>query len=324
MILFMIKLTAYVQARRLKQLSWLMFLPLVVVPYLSPYHVSSHILGPGLTENDTTAIFAFLGLSFVAIKSFVIVREAIAGIKFDKLDILTAVSFMPTYAAGPITGVKPFRRQVWEEIPEWRFLILALARLGWGMAYFLVFRKFAAQLDLSWGGSFENLIDMYRDFVVLYFDFAGYTSIAIATAMFFGISLPENFKAPFLATSVQDFWRRWHLTLGAFFVSTYLFKPLVRAYGNTTFSIFAAFTIIGLWHVFSLPYFIWGLAHGSVLALTMIWNKRISPKIPATTKRALLPLSWMFTMTFVAFMSSFAQATNLSEALEFCKSLWVF
>ena len=122
--------------------------------------------------------------------NFVILREAIAAKHYDGLQAATALLFLPSFAAGPITGTRPFDRNAWPAAPTWSYTLTGASRIGWGAAMFLVFRKFAAGYDLSPMGAFEPLADMYRDFVVLYFDFAGYTSVAIGWALLFGLRLP--------------------------------------------------------------------------------------------------------------------------------------
>lgn len=300
---------------------WALFVPLLLPEIATRLSFAQAVLGGGLVPQDSAVTFAFLGLSFTAIRSFVILREAIAAKHYDGLQAATALLFLPSFAAGPITGTRPFDRNAWPAAPTWSYTLTGASRIGWGAAMFLVFRKFAAGYDLSPMGVFEPLADMYRDFVVLYFDFAGYTSVAIGWALLFGLRLPENFHAPFLATSIQDFWRRWHLTLGAFFVSTYLFKPLVRKFGKPTLAIFVAFTAVGFWHTISLPYLVWGIGHGAALAGNIVWTRRVGQIRPGWLRIALLPVFWLLTMTFVAFLSSFAQAPDIAGALAFVANL---
>lgn len=305
-----------------KPATWVMFLPLLLPELLSDYHFAQIVLGGGLIPEDHAVLFAYLGHSFSAIRSFVMLRETIAAKRYDGLQAATLLMFLPSFTAGPITGGRPFDRTTWPGEPNWPDILTAISRIGWGAAMFLVFRDYVATRDLSGLGGFENLADMYRDFVVLFLDFAGYTSIAIGWALLFGIRLPENFRAPFLATSIQDFWSRWHLTLGSFFVSTYLFKPLVRQFGKTTLAIFVAFTAVGVWHTISIPYLVWGVGHGSALALNMIWNRRVGRIADPRLRRVALPVFWLLTMTYVAFLSSFAQAPDLSGALGFVANLF--
>ena len=104
--------------------------------------------------------------------------------------------------------------------------------------------------------------------------------------LLFNLRLSENFRFPLIAHSIQNFWQRWHLTLAAF-VSTYVFKPLVRCTGRPALAIFGDFTLVGLWHEVSLGYLLWGLGHGSALALTLAYRERMRGRalLPARLRR---------------------------------------
>jgi alginate O-acetyltransferase complex protein AlgI len=120
---------------------------------------------------------------------------------------------------------------------------------------------------------------------------------------------------------MQEFWQRWHLTLGAF-VSTYLFKPLVRAWGQTALAIFVAFALIGLWHQFTWTYLIWGMGHGAGLALNMILKKRYGEiELAPWQVTALGAFGWVLTMSWVSLLSAIANSANLAQAGKLCASL---
>jgi alginate O-acetyltransferase complex protein AlgI len=121
----------------------------------------------------------------------------------------------------------------------------------------------------------------------VFFDFAGYCDIAIGVALILGVELPQNFNAPFKATSIQDFWQRWHITL-ALFLRDYVFLPLcdVRIAGRR--HIFAAMVVTmmlcGLWHGAGWNFVLWGTLHGLALALATAWP-RFAPSPPAVVSR---------------------------------------
>ena len=167
--------------------------------------------------------------------------------------------------------------------------------------------------SLGWAKSSHTAalawFSVYRSFLTLYVDFYGYCEIAIGVGLLFGIRVPENFRAPLISRSMQEFWQRWHLTLGAF-VSTYLFKPLVRSWGQTAAAIFISFALIGLWHQFTWTYLIWGMGHGAGLAFNMILNKRYGDREFTPLQRtALGGVGWAVTMTWVALLSTIANST---------------
>jgi D-alanyl-lipoteichoic acid acyltransferase DltB (MBOAT superfamily) len=127
----------------------------------------------------------------------------------------------------------------------------------------------------------------------LFCDFSGYTEMAIGIACLFGLLLPENFRRPYLATDLRDFWRRWHISLSAF-IRDYLYIPLG---GNRAgplrfvFATLAAMAVCGLWHGAGWTYVAWGLWHGLGLVVCRGWQSLKRP-LPA-------PLGWALTMTFV-------------------------
>ena len=108
----------------------------------------------------------------------------------------------------------------------------------------------------------------------LYFDFSGYTDMAIGISLMFNIRLPINFNSPYKAKDIQDFWRRWHITLSRF-LRDYIYIPLggnkVGRYHNYS-NLFAVFLIGGLWHGASWMFVIWGALHGVAIVLHRIWK----------------------------------------------------
>ncbi len=149
----------------------------------------------------------------------------------------------------------------------------------------------------------------------IYFDFSAYSEMALGLALFFGIRLPENFASPYQATSVIDFWRRWHITLSRFF-KNYLYIPLggnrngvFRKYAN----ILITMTLAGLWHGANWTFLLWGIAHGALLCANHLWRK--TPfAIPSA-------LSWGLTFLSVSFAWVLFRAESFSSAALYFQSL---
>jgi alginate O-acetyltransferase complex protein AlgI len=129
----------------------------------------------------------------------------------------------------------------------------------------------------------------------IYFDFSGYSDMALGMSRFFGIALPVNFNSPYKATSIIDFWRRWHMTLSAF-LKDYLYIPLggnrrgaPRRYANVILTM----PLGGLWHGANWTFLIWGGVHGIYLCINHLWRSaacrlglgQSSPPIPAFSQR---------------------------------------
>jgi alginate O-acetyltransferase complex protein AlgI len=127
----------------------------------------------------------------------------------------------------------------------------------------------------------------------IYFDFSGYTDMALGIALMFGILLPQNFNAPYRATSLQDFWRRWHMTLSRF-LRDYLYIPLGGNRHGLPVQLLAlilTMTLGGLWHGAGVNFVLWGALHGTALCVALIWS-RYCPALPAA-------VAWVVTLAFV-------------------------
>lgn len=127
----------------------------------------------------------------------------------------------------------------------------------------------------------------------LFFDFSGYTDMAIGIALLFGLLLPENFRRPYLSTDLREFWRRWHITL-SHFVRDYLYIPLGGSRAGPAryvFAVMAAMGICGLWHGAGWTFVVWGLWHGTGLVVCRGW-KSLERPLPGV-------IGWAMTMVFV-------------------------
>jgi D-alanyl-lipoteichoic acid acyltransferase DltB (MBOAT superfamily) len=300
-----------------KALSWLLFAPLVFVEVVPAEMFVQGFLGQDAKASPGLVNWAYLGVGYTTIRCFLIFRESLAAKRFGLMPAIVALTFFGSYPAGPIAGVKPFLPESRKEGLSPTTTLVALSRIGWGGALLLVAAPKLAAFDLATrspvvGSVPVAWLDLYRDFIVLYLDFSGYSSLAIGCTLLYGITLPENFRRPLLARSIQEFWQRWHLSLGAF-ISRYLFQPLVRATGRPKLAIFAAFVLVGLWHEISWPYFLWGVGHGAALALHMELAKRPKTDKPRSEASNLVAVVQGFlTITYVALLSKLANAETLS------------
>lgn len=302
----------------LKAVSWGLFLPLVLPETISPQRLVEWLLDG---RAPPAAIgWSYLGLSYTAISAFLIMRQAIAS-NCRPLSALMALSFFATHAAGPIVGSGPYEDRARAARASIAMLLTGTCRIGWGV----MLVSFAAPAAMAWspqglGSAAAAWLHVYSNFLHLYLDFAGYTDVAIGTALIYGIRLPENFRLPLLSRSVQEFWQRWHLTLSGF-IGTYLFKPLVRTTGRPPFAIFAAFVAAGLWHRVSLLYLFWGFGHGAALALQMTARKRGWIPDRFTKHPVVQLLSWFLTITYIALLSAIANAADLAAAITLVRRL---
>ncbi|WP_414474235.1 MBOAT family O-acyltransferase [Microvirga sp. M2] len=150
----------------------------------------------------------------------------------------------------------------------------------------------------------------------IYFDFSGYTDMALGMALMLGIVLPPNFDRPYNATSLQDFWRRWHMTLSRF-LRDYLYIPLGGSRNGMAVqlcALLATMTLGGLWHGAGLTFVAWGMAHGLGLAAGAVW-RRAGLRMPAAA-------GWVLTMLFVMFAWVLFRAPNFDAALRIYEGLF--
>ena len=113
----------------------------------------------------------------------------------------------------------------------------------------------------------------------LYFDFSGYTDMAIGLGLLFNIRLPHNFNSPFISTNIIEFWSRWHITLTNF-ITTYIYTPILMAGNKVTFvkamvAIFITMQIAGIWHGAEWKYVVFGFLHGGALVICHVWKRNI-------------------------------------------------
>jgi alginate O-acetyltransferase complex protein AlgI len=154
----------------------------------------------------------------------------------------------------------------------------------------------------------------------LYFDFSGYSDMAIGLARMFGIRLPYNFDSPYKATSIIDFWRRWHITLSNW-LRDYLYVPLGgNRYGRARRYLNLLITMLlgGLWHGAAWTFVIWGLLHGLYLIVNHAW--RVVPERVAS-RLLPAPAAWLLTFTAVAFAWVFFRSPTLAHALAMVEAL---
>lgn len=149
----------------------------------------------------------------------------------------------------------------------------------------------------------------------LYFDFSGYTDMAIASALFFNITFPINFFSPYKASSIQDFWRRWHMTLSRF-LRDYLYIPLG---GNRVskvrvgFNLLATFILGGLWHGANWTFVFWGTLHGLALVIQRVWQS-FGLKLNSY-------VAWFITFNFINITWIFFRANSFNDAVIILKRM---
>jgi alginate O-acetyltransferase complex protein AlgI len=237
--------------------------------------------------------------------------------EMDHLNYTLFVTFFPHLLAGPILHHK-------EMMPQFDSLkskVINYRNIAAGLFLFSVgiFKKVViADTFAEWANAgFEtsaslNLFEAWATSLSytfqLYFDFSGYTDMALGIALLFNIRLPINFNSPYKALNIQDFWRRWHITLSRF-LRDYIYIPLggnrkgeFRTYSN----LFTVFLIGGLWHGASWMFVIWGAMHGIAMVTHRAWQQ-MGQKMNTL-------LAWFITFNFINITWIFFRAEDWSQA----------
>lgn len=228
------------------------------------------------------------------------------------------VLFFPHLIAGPIVH----HRELTPQLEDPALGRLRLGAIGYGLAIFVLglfkktcladtFGEFAAPgFDQAKSLSFLEAWSTALSYTFqLYFDFSGYCDMAIGLALMVNVTLPPNFDAPYRALSIQDFWKRWHMTLGRF-LREYVYVPLGgnrRSQLITLRNLFLTFLIGGIWHGAGWTFVIWGALHGLGLCAHRIWSGA-GMRLPKA-------LAWAATFLFVVVGWVFFRATSIESAM---------
>lgn len=260
-----------------------------------------------------------LAISFFTFTQIVYLVDSYRGetAEYDLLNYALFVTFFPHLIAGPIVH----HRQIMPQFASRWTLACRYPNILKGLFIFAIglFKKvviadsFAVWATAGFDGGhelgfFEAWATSLSYTFQLYFDFSGYCDMAIGASLLFNIWLPINFNSPYKAVSIQDFWRRWHITL-SHFLRDYLYIPLG---GNrsgsfrTYINLLATFVLGGLWHGATWMFVIWGGLHGSALVVHRLWTQLRRP-MPAM-------LGWFLTFMFVNITWVFFRAKTLDDA----------
>jgi D-alanyl-lipoteichoic acid acyltransferase DltB (MBOAT superfamily) len=264
-----------------------------------------------------------LALSFVTFQVIAFLIDShdnnIKKVEFKKFFLF--ITFFPQLIAGPIVKYNNM-------VPQYTLKKnrkINLNNISIGLILILIgFSKkvlIADNLGLFVDAGFDNVdsINLFESWIAsvsftfqIYFDFTGYVDMATGSALLFNIKLPQNFNSPFKATSLINFWQRWHITLTNF-LTNYIFNPSVRALKEITFFkmmliIIMVFVICGFWHGPSWMYGFFGLLHGIGLMINHIFNKYFNFILPSV-------LGWILTFNFVNLTFIFFRSQNFEDGL---------
>ena len=269
-----------------------------------------------------------LGISFFTITQIAFLVDAYEGLIEERnlLNYALFVTFFPHLLAGPILHHKemmPQFERMRNKVVNWKNLYLGLALFSLGLfKKVVVADQFSIWANAGFGSPEPlNLIAAwlasYSYTFQLYFDFSGYSDMAVGIGWLFNVELPVNFNSPYKAKNIIDFWKRWHISLTNF-ITTYLYTPILRSFGRITFAaslgaVFLSMLISGLWHGAGWTFIVWGGMHGAALGVNHLWRR----------KKLVMPawLGWLLTFHFVSLSFVFFRAGSWQGALRMLRGM---
>jgi len=260
------------------------------------------LFGDGL-RLDLTSLIIPIAISFFTFQAISYVVDCYRGTieRVSIIDLAVFLSFFPHLVAGPIVRASEFIPQLRNPhnpraveatraatlITRGLFKKMIVADLLYTQ---IVKPAFGAPNSLD---SLDAIAAIYAYAAQLYCDFSGYTDIAIGIALLLGFKFPENFNRPYSATSLRDFWQRWHMTLSRW-LRDYVYIPMggnkksIFGVKFVAFNLIATMTIGGLWHGANMTFVVWGLYHGIALTLERVmrdFNARHNIEVPVIIRR---------------------------------------
>ena len=289
-------------SKRLKPLVVLSILPLVVNKIFAITQL--HLL-------------AFIGISYMSFKTIQIMLEISDGLIKEKIsvkDYLQFLLFFPTVSSGPIDRSRRFLKEINEVMPRKDYLELAgdgIYRIVLGLLYKVVLSTYVYQMLLALsntGTVVYSLKYMYLYTFYLFFDFAGYSLMAVGSSNILGIQTPMNFNKPFLSVDIKDFWTRWHITLSTWlrdFVFSRVLMQVIRKkwfknrLHNAAYAYMVNMLVMGFWHGISVSYIAYGFYHGVLMSGFEIYQKKSTFYKKHKNKTWYKLMSWFVTMNLV-------------------------
>ena len=299
---FLVFIAQRIETKRLKPLVFLSILPLVINKVFAL--TSLHLL-------------AFIGISYMSFKTIQIMLEISDGLIKEKIsikDYLQFLLFFPTVSAGPIDRSRRFLKEINEVMPRKEYLELAgdgVYRIVLGLLYKVVLSTYVYQILLTLnntGTVVYSIKYMYLYTLYLFFDFAGYSLMAVGSSNILGIQTPMNFNKPFLSVDIKDVWTRWHITLATWlrdFVFSRVLMQVIRKkwfknrLHNATYAYMVNMLVMGFWHGLSVSYIVYGFYHGVLMAGFEVYQKKSTFYKKNKNKNWYKLLSWFVTMNLV-------------------------
>ena len=270
-----------------------------------------------------------IGISFYIFQTMSYVADLYRGdIKVQKniINLALYTSFFPQLIAGPIVKYHDIEKQINVRTITHEKLAYGIKRFIYGLSKKVILSNIIAEavdtilaynaLELSASAIWAAIL-LYT--LQIYFDFSGYSDMAIGLAKMFGFDLNENFNYPYLSKSITEFWRRWHISLSTWF-KEYVYIPLGgnrKGKARTYINLSIVFLLTGIWHGASFNFIVWGIIHGIFMVLERIGFLKIIQKNFVTKI-----FGHIYTLSIVIISWTFFRANSLSQALQWLKIMF--
>lgn len=309
--------------------------PLAVLLYFkyTNFFIDSFCTLFGIAHQGALRIILPVGISFYTFQSLSYTIDVWRGkvkVSHSFVKFALYISFFPQLVAGPIVKAadflpqldedrRPSRKNVWRGMQIFVWGMLKKAVLADQLSVF-VDSVYAAPAAFS---SSTVLLAVIAYAMQIYFDFSGYSDMAIGSAKCMGYDLDVNFDLPYISQNVSEFWKRWHISLSTW-LQQYLYIPLGgnrKGQARTYVNLMLTMLLGGLWHGAGINFVLWGALHGAALCIHKAWSKRHPKREKGWLRRAINVLA---TFAFVSLCWVFFRAQSVSEALLVLKKLVVW
>lgn len=281
----------------------------------------------GLESNFSKVILP-IGISFLTfqkISYLVDLRRSEGNLKTSFSNYLLYVLLFPQLIAGPIVRFKEISDQILIRVNEINNnnIFIGLRRFVIGLSKKVLIANIIGEtvddvfeLPINELSSITIIVTILAYSFQIYFDFSGYSDMAIGLGKMMGFSFPENFNFPYIAKNITEFWRRWHITLSNW-MRDYLYIPLggnKKGIKRTYYNLIIVFLISGFWHGASWNFVVWGIYHGCFLVLERLFLIKLTAKFPKG-------VNVIFTFLIASFGWLLFRVDSLSEAISYLEAL---
>lgn len=310
----------YVLSIGRKQTGWRVAVTIVAVSAAIVYFKRDFRIGaPGMVA------LVPLGLSYFGLRIVHYAFEAYKGglPKHSVADYVRYLLFFPTFVAGPINRFAPYLRDCRRRRWDAHLFAEGMERVLYGCVKIVVLASYITSLWFAdwlqaqtmlpaWLAAYLGCLKYGAN---LYFQFAGYSDIAIGIGLLMGYRIEENFNWPFIARNISEFWRRWHMTLSEW-CRSYVFSPVAATARNPYLGVVASMLVLGMWHELTPRYAAWGVYHGLGIAMHQVFVRLRgeTSESPGLWWRPMGGvLAWLLTMNFVIVGFAITSSDTLAE-----------